>query len=70
MQRNFYSCQWICGTLQKEQRQSLAPHQAQKHSPMVSSRQKTHSGVTFLCNDKSTGPEQDAVVGLLPGHHI
>lgn len=44
--------------------------QVQEHSPEASSCQKTHRGVTFLCNDKSTGPDQDAAVGLLPGHHI
>lgn len=37
---------------------------------MVSSCQKTHSGVTFLCNDKTTGPDQGAAVGLLPGQHF
>lgn len=37
---------------------------------MVSSCQKTHSGVTFLCNEKTTGHDQDAAVGLLPGQHI
>lgn len=37
---------------------------------MVSSRQKTHSGVMFLCNEKTTGPDQDAAVGLLPSQRI
>lgn len=44
--------------------------QVQEHSPVVSSSQKTHSGVTFLCNKKTTGPGQDAAGGLLPGQHI
>lgn len=44
--------------------------QGQGHSPEVCSCQKTHSGVMFLCNDKTTGPRQDGAVGLLPAQHF
>lgn len=37
---------------------------------MVSSCQKTHSGLTFLCNDKTMGPGQDAAVVHHPAAHL
>lgn len=56
----------VCGAPQKERRLHT---EVGDHSP-VSSCQKTHSGVTFLCNDKAGGPGQDRAGGLLSGQPI